>query len=91
MRWLRCEEFAVLLPNTDAAGALNRAEIIRQSVAFLHIIHAGDEHGHVTINIGVTTVQGELAQSALFQSADQALCMAKAGGRDRVAASIIDM
>jgi len=57
----------------------------------LNIIHAGNEHGNVTINTGVTTVQDELAQSALFRSADQALCMAKAGGRDRVAASTIDM
>ncbi|SFB56174.1 PAS domain S-box-containing protein/diguanylate cyclase (GGDEF) domain-containing protein [Rhizobium sp. NFR07] len=85
------EEFAVLLPNTDATGASNRAEVIRRAVASLGIVHSGHQQGHVTISIGVTTAQGELGQSALFEAADQALYVAKAGGRDRVVASALDM
>lgn len=85
------EEFCVLLPNTDAPGALHCAEVIRLAVSSLKITHSGHEQEHVTISLGVTTLHGEAGQMALFQSADQALYAAKATGRNRVAASVLDM
>jgi len=50
------EEFAILLPGTDAAGATGVAERIRAAVAARGVTHAGNaEGGHViTISVGLT-------------------------------------
>lgn len=81
------EEFAVVLPNTGEDGGLAIAEVIRQAVASLDMIHSGNETGCVTISIGVATVRGELAPSDMLNKADEALYAAKAGGRNRVIAA----
>jgi diguanylate cyclase (GGDEF)-like protein/PAS domain S-box-containing protein len=81
------EEFAVILPNTDRDGARDRAEIIRQAVMSLNLVHSGNQSGYVTISVGVATTHGDLGQAELLKRADDALYAAKAGGRNRVASS----
>ena len=85
------EEFVVLLPGTDAVGAVATAERIRQAVSAskVTITTAQDiAPMAVSCSIGVaehpahgTTVAG------LLRSADAAMYQAKAQGRDRVVAA----
>lgn len=81
------EELAVLLPNTDVAGAAVLAERIRSAVRDLNIEHAGTADGFVTLSAGVDALSpsGRKEQpKELIQAADKALYAAKAGGRNRV-------
>lgn len=86
------EEFAVLLPDTNGAGALKAAENIRQRVAGLQLPHEKNPPwGYVTISIGTATfhpARGDrLTTAELFERADHALYRAKNSGRNRVAAA----
>ena len=47
------EEIAILLPDTDVAGAVTVAEKIRSAVHNLEIEHAGNPSGFVTLSAGV--------------------------------------
>jgi diguanylate cyclase (GGDEF)-like protein/PAS domain S-box-containing protein len=67
------EEFAILLPGCDGAGAAALVERLR-----------GTLPDGVTFSAGVATSDGRAAPRALVDAADQALYLAKAGGRDRV-------
>jgi diguanylate cyclase (GGDEF)-like protein len=80
------EELAVLLPNTDMAGAVAVAEKIRRAIHDLKIEHSGNRDGLVTISAGVDAfVPGKGNTSLeLIEAADKALYAAKSGGRDRV-------
>jgi diguanylate cyclase (GGDEF)-like protein/PAS domain S-box-containing protein len=81
------EEFAVVLPDTDEAGAEVIAERIRQAVYGLKIHHEADANGVVTISAGVAcTVSAGLNSrpETLMQDADRALYGAKASGRNAV-------
>ena len=83
------EEFAVLLPGLDAAGALAMADRIRGGVLALDIAHRGGPAGRVSVSIGVASVfpQSGGVAALLVQEADAALYHAKHGGRNRVAAA----
>ena len=81
------EEFVVLLPNTDAAGAMQVAENVRAKLAAEAIPHAtSDVSEVVTVSIGVASVVpcAKFHSQALIQAADKALYLAKEGGRNRV-------
>lgn len=81
------EEFAVLLPATDATqGALLAAQLLR-AVADLGIAHRNSEAAPVvTISIGLAQLDPTQVDKfdTLFDQADKALYQAKSTGRNRV-------
>jgi diguanylate cyclase (GGDEF)-like protein/PAS domain S-box-containing protein len=90
------EEVAVILPETDAAGALMVAESVRRAVEDLAIPHFGNPEGNgvVTVSIGVTTAVSspggtiEMPEGLLL-TADSALYKAKHHGRNRIEGSLL--
>ena len=79
------EEFALLLPRTAAAQALEITERIRQGISQLAIPRDGTAAIRVTISIGVAVPsQARRTLDDLLAAADHALYQAKRSGRDRV-------
>jgi diguanylate cyclase (GGDEF)-like protein len=79
------EEFALLLPATDAAGALHLARRVCSAIEAIDTQLLLGDRVTVTASIGVATVSaGADAPSELLRRADQALYRAKNGGRNRV-------
>jgi len=78
------EEFTVLLPRTDDAGAYGIAERLRTSAGRLSVA-AADARINVTVSIGVA-VLGQHGNDLfeLLAAADVALYRAKDAGRDQV-------
>ena len=74
------EEFVLLLPNTDAAGARRVAERVHAQVSGLAIASAGIAPGAVTVSIGLAT---GITDADLYGLADAALYEAKACGRNQ--------
>jgi diguanylate cyclase (GGDEF)-like protein len=82
------EEFAVLLPDTDQAGALAVAQRIRLAIEALQIPHLHSSTGVVTASLGVATMSETgkdlLAAGDLIEQADRQLYAAKQAGRNTV-------
>ena len=80
------EEFCVLLPETDLAGACSVAEKIGQTMRELGVPHEGSPLGVVTCSIGVSVGYPREGGSpeALIEGADAALYQSKRLGRARV-------
>lgn len=81
------EEFAVILPNTDSAGALVVAQLIRRQLETLQLPHAKSPvERYVTISIGLVTTTPSFRQppANLLRAVDVALYRAKALGRNRI-------
>jgi diguanylate cyclase (GGDEF)-like protein/PAS domain S-box-containing protein len=79
------EEFAVLLPETDAQQALLVAERLRQAVASTPVPVGDGVSVSLTVSIGVATMrEGDGDVHALLSRADAALYRAKDTGRDKV-------
>jgi diguanylate cyclase (GGDEF)-like protein/PAS domain S-box-containing protein len=82
------EEFGVLLPNTNAEGALHVAESIRQTVYNLKKEHSpSDVSDFVTLSLGVATAVPPIKEdnsASLLKAADDALYASKKAGRNRV-------
>ncbi len=79
------EEFTVLLPNTDKAGATRVAEAILESIRALNIEHVSHPFGKVTASAGVTASQPgreEVTPASLLKAADGCLYQAKQQGRN---------
>lgn len=88
------EEFAIVLPETDLAGAKIVAESLRVTLESIAIPHAySDVAKHVTISCGVASVRPNAALDPieaireLIKTADRGLYDAKAQGRNAVVAS----
>lgn len=84
------DEFALLLPDCDSAGAHALAGRLCRLVESHGLVHPNG--GAVTVSIGVTTLHardGEDAQR-MIAAADRALYAAKAQGRNRVCANSDD-
>jgi diguanylate cyclase (GGDEF)-like protein/PAS domain S-box-containing protein len=81
------EEFAVVLPRTPNAGAIEVATQICEVVRSRKIVHSGNPLGYLTVSVGCATTVPASGQhaSALIQQADEALYAAKRHGRNRVA------
>lgn len=79
------EEFTVILPETDAPGAIALAERLRQAIAAADTVRAeGGEGVRYTISLGVATLgAADAGFDALLQRADRALYHAKEAGRNR--------
>lgn len=81
------EEFVVLLPHTDAAGAHKVAEQLRAVVEQMPVESSrlGEQPLMVTISLGVATFPGDADDGeALLARADEAMYRAKRGGRNQV-------
>jgi diguanylate cyclase (GGDEF)-like protein len=84
------EEFVILLPETDADGAISVAESLQESIKKQNILHAYSAVAHrVTLSIGVaTTIPGDSQMGLdLVRAADESLYAAKQKGRNRIEVS----
>ena len=79
------EEFSVLLPGTDANGALDAAERLRHAVSQLSEMSPNGEPIPLTISLGVALRnESDEDYRTVLSRADMALYQAKREGRNRV-------
>ena len=81
------EEFAVILPNIDVAGAIYIANHIQTAIANLALPHEEScVSSLVTVSQGVSTMTPQVGMAAaqLIKTADKALYLAKQQGRNQV-------
>jgi diguanylate cyclase (GGDEF)-like protein len=80
------EEFIVLLPGTDTAGAVKIAEEIRENIETAVVPLANGEDTRITVSIGVNTQAPtkDASFEEFFAKADEALYTAKEAGRNNV-------
>jgi len=82
------EEFVVFLPNTDANGAMQLAEKIRQNVEALQHTTPDNEPYKITLSIGVAHKSpSDHSIADIQRRADVAMYEAKKQGRNRVVLS----
>lgn len=88
------DEFAVLLPDTDADPGQRFADRLRAAIAGADSVADRGHHGlpktlELTLSVGVAAGTGRDAQT-LMEAADKALYVAKREGRDRVVVADLD-
>jgi diguanylate cyclase (GGDEF)-like protein/PAS domain S-box-containing protein len=82
------EEFAVLLPETGVAEAVEVAERLRRNVEQASVVFEAGLPQHFTVSIGITTQrEKETNLDILLSEADRALYRAKDAGRNCVVAA----
>ncbi len=80
------EEFAVLLPEVEPAGALVAAEKVRRLVESARFLVEGKEFG-CTVSVGIASFNARVTSPGmLYEAADKNLYEAKRAGRNRVVA-----
>lgn len=83
------EEFLLLFPETDLAGAITVAEKIRRQVEGLSVVVPSGSPLGLTVSLGVATLDADAANrddaaTTLIAEADANLMKAKKAGRNRV-------
>jgi len=80
------EEFVVILPSTNAKGAVDVAERIRDNIQSVSIEHSfSDTSNILTVSIGVATLnKNEITKDKILRQADSALYTSKNNGRNRI-------
>ncbi len=78
------DEFAILMPQTDTAGALHLGEELRAQVA--ESARPAPEADCATISVGITMFGGsrDVGPEAVLAAADQAMYTAKGEGRNQI-------
>jgi diguanylate cyclase (GGDEF)-like protein len=78
------EEFAALLPGTEAAGAHSAGERLMMQVAACEMAHERSAFGYVSVSVGAASIRPRPGDDAatLLHSADTALYRAKQDGRN---------
>jgi diguanylate cyclase (GGDEF)-like protein len=85
------EEFTIVLPDTNAIGAVIAAERVRRSVEETELVLPdGRPLPRVTVSLGIAAADSDTTVSQLFERADRALYRAKQNGRNRVEVSEAD-
>lgn len=79
------EEFAIILPGTDASGAESLAERVRALLSGRVILTALGAPISLTASLGVATAPPAAGVDELVRAADAALYAAKGAGKNRVA------
>jgi two-component system, sensor histidine kinase LadS len=77
------EEFALLLPGTDAAGTLELCHRILADLEQCPMTGGNGESTRITMSAGTATLHPGEGEKELFRRADQALYTAKTCGRNR--------
>jgi diguanylate cyclase (GGDEF)-like protein len=79
------EEFAIILPESNAKDAAWRADLLRAEARKIEMRHKGQILNKVTFSVGVAAFpeNGDSGEEIL-RAADQSLYQSKADGRDRV-------
>lgn len=77
------EEFVILLPQTNLEGALSMAESLRETIEQMNLLPK------VTVSIGVAQCKAGEDVDSLLNRVDDAMYLAKASGRNRVASRIV--
>lgn len=80
------EEFVALCKRADKNAAIEVAEKLRKEVE-AHTMHFGDKKTHLTISVGIATVDNQSTDSttdSIYRQADQAVYHCKETGRNRV-------
>src|SRR5690606_32871184 len=83
------EEFAILLPNTDLAGAEQVADKLRKAIAGLDLLAPGAAQPDVQVSASFGVAEfaiGYKDYDAIMVAADDALYVAKNSGRNQVKA-----
>jgi diguanylate cyclase (GGDEF)-like protein len=82
------EEFTIILPEAGIEIGRQRAEMLREAVRELRLVHDGKSLGAVTLSLGVACFpEHGRRREHLLQVADAALYEAKNSGRNRVVVS----
>jgi diguanylate cyclase (GGDEF)-like protein len=78
------EEFLLILPGTDADGAVRLAQRIREHLADTNLLSSDGLPIWVTASFGVAEAQEESGPADLVAAADAALYEAKRSGKNRI-------
>jgi len=77
------EEFALALPGTDLAGAMQAAQRLRQATMEIRLLTCGNNYT-MTVSIGLVVIEPNEDLPAALARADRGLYAAKRNGRNRI-------
>jgi diguanylate cyclase (GGDEF)-like protein len=84
------EEFAIILPNTDLAGAEQIAQSLKAAILAKQIPHNASSFKVLTLSIGVICVSpdSQMSAQAMVEQVDAHLYTAKKRGRNQIISSL---